>query len=243
MFDTSCGLVLSLNQPLASFFKKKNLQLQIFAFVHAQNSQFFIFSSRSSTTTTTMFFQHEVQPIDLDAFDQNALTLGLQGAEKSLTSSPVNSQLALPGTQLIFNISLIILLAFPIQTRFLNPLLTASGFDPLATTFPLFMAFCPALAPISIKNLIPNPAPPILPPNPTAGGETTPVTRGRRGSRGGRGGGRGGRRRGRGGNTSISANSSTNSPATPSDVLPAADRFPSINDSHKNSDPDDQTET
>ena len=160
-----------------------------------------------------------------------------------MTSLPANGQSALPSTQPIFKFSLRTLSAFPIQTRSLISPLIASGFDSLVTTFPPFMVFCPAPAPVPMENLILNSALPILPPNLTAGRETAPVTRGGRGSRGGRGGKRGERRRGRGGNTSISADSSRNSSAAPQDVLPAADHSPSANDGHENSDLDDQTET
>ncbi len=178
------------------------------------------------------------QPIDLDAFDQDASTLGLQGA-----SPLANAQSEPASIQPIFNFNSMTPTSFPIQTiRFPVPIspLTASGYDPLATPFPPFMAFRPAPSPIPIEDPIPNPAPPI-PPNPTANGEAAAVTRGGRGSRGGRGGGRGGRlTRGRGGNTSTSAGS-RNSPAAPPDVLPAADPSPLGDDGHENWD-DDQPE-
>lgn len=106
-------------------------------------------------------------------------------------------------------------------------------------TFPAFMTFYPAPAFVSIKNLIPNLLPLILFPNPIAGGETAPVTKGRRGFWGGREGKRGRRHKKRGGNSSTLADSSRNFPIAPSNILPVADCSPSANNSHENSDPDD----
>lgn len=104
----------------------------------------------------------QVQPIDLDAFNQNTSALGLQAVGASLASSPAQPGSkplletpapALAGTQPTFSYNPITPIPTTPPTQTPSPVstspLTAPGIDPSATSFHPFMAFRPAPLPVT----------------------------------------------------------------------------------------------